>query len=74
MTPTRLHAEDPAHNDDHERGHMRPPRLGGLNTDEVRILQGVLDIEDVDLDHTMLPIEKVFSVDVEEMIGQNYGI
>jgi metal transporter CNNM len=68
MALTRLHAEAPAHNDDHERGHMRPPRLGGLNADEVRILQGVLDIEDVDVEHAMLPIEKVFSLDVDEMI------
>ena len=28
----------------------------------------MLDIEDVDVEHAMLPIEKVFSLDVEEMI------
>ena len=73
MALTRLHAEaapvsgvqECANSSPHGHG---PVRLGGLNADEVRIMQGVLDLEDEEAQHVMLPLDKVFSLEVDDLL------
>jgi CBS domain containing-hemolysin-like protein len=66
MALTRLHLDaqpDQTGHDGHEQ-----VRLGGLNADEVRILQGVMGIEDDEAQHVMMGLEKMFALEVEDKL------